>query len=311
MTELNVLTPEIEGLLREIAADPDSCLLRLPRAEVFSAAVGGFLPEPSGITGITNSERELLRLYSKETAFLLRVACGRLIVDPQIDGFMVAKAMRGREFQLDPDRAWRRAAEIVLGPTTEEQLSSTIALLTRCVASQPGEFPRVLSLAAASMRLEPTASARTFAGLDLILMGFPTSGRRVLGPAVSSKSHGVFAQANICFAFEREGRIDRAYDVLEHIEDVDFWSLHRATFGLAIAAQLGRKHDAEMWARKLKEDESSDQLFLQLARDMLQRRRRGIWTPLPGSFEILHRVGEQFGLRAQLIAKVFRPANPK
>jgi hypothetical protein len=68
MTEPILLDPRAEEILRDIAADPNSCLLRLQPDDLARSLRRGELPDRAGTTGLPRAERELLRAHRAEVA---------------------------------------------------------------------------------------------------------------------------------------------------------------------------------------------------------------------------------------------------
>src|SRR5436189_4868215 len=84
MPESLAFDPELEELLREIAADPGSRLLRMPR----STRPRDLLAIPEPVTraraGLSVAERHLIEVHRDELAHLLRRACLiRFFSDPR------------------------------------------------------------------------------------------------------------------------------------------------------------------------------------------------------------------------------------
>src|SRR5262245_29595941 len=88
------LDPAIEELLRDIAQDPDACLLRVPRPKALSALARGESIEVSGMTGLTHAERELVRVHRDEIAYLLRTLCARLLIERPKTGLRLLPSSR-------------------------------------------------------------------------------------------------------------------------------------------------------------------------------------------------------------------------
>ncbi|MCA9067038.1 MAG: hypothetical protein KDA96_28440, partial [Planctomycetaceae bacterium] len=65
------LDPEVEGLLREIAADPGSSLLRVERPKTLRPLLEREHAAGARMAGLTNAERHLLERYRDEVGYAL------------------------------------------------------------------------------------------------------------------------------------------------------------------------------------------------------------------------------------------------
>ena len=70
---MSLLHPEVEHLLAEIAADPNSSLLRIPRAKVLPELFRPPDPIRQSAHFMTSAERHLLAVHREEVAHWLRV----------------------------------------------------------------------------------------------------------------------------------------------------------------------------------------------------------------------------------------------
>jgi len=67
-----VFSPELESLLREVAADPQSMLLRTPRPRLVAGYLDRSLVSRDALRARTLAEGELLRVHREELAAALR-----------------------------------------------------------------------------------------------------------------------------------------------------------------------------------------------------------------------------------------------
>jgi hypothetical protein len=157
----------IEGLMREIAADPESSLLRVPRP----ARIGVVLERAPlvGIAtaGLTLAEQELVRAHRGEVAYLLRkLAVVRLFESPKA-AISRTRTNFASQPALEVERSkWLESAEAFAAehPSTPEEADSGEELLLRCLRT-PEEIGgvSVTAIAAAANQLEPTDQARIYA----------------------------------------------------------------------------------------------------------------------------------------------------
>lgn len=114
---LPFLEPALEELLREVAADPRSSLLRVDRPSLLK---GPFDHDPmvrESCTGLRNAERELLRVYRQELGHALRECCFDIVYnreDKDLHLFAdhgTEKFPQQREYR-DASHASRRLSEL-------------------------------------------------------------------------------------------------------------------------------------------------------------------------------------------------------
>jgi len=166
--------PEVEAILHEAAQDPSSVLLRVKRSnpaiEPCSSA-----RDPRGLRV---AEEELLSVYREEASYLLRLAYYQRV---QERGDSYSRGLfRAERCETSSDtpvrdisRALRRQLEGVENDgETRREIERGIHLL---------DHPRsdMMSLAATSLRLAPSLSARSYVGLEHMLAGNLRSAEQV------------------------------------------------------------------------------------------------------------------------------------
>lgn len=289
MSELAALHPELEGLLREVAADPESNLLRLPRSGLVHSLRAAALPDRAPTTGLRPAERELLRTCRHEVAYLLLLACYRQQITAPQNRYLVYSVRANADIAEDIDVQWMRAAREKLGIGSDRRLTQALALLARCTSSDGRGWPTVFELAAASARLAPSTMARNYAALDLILGDRASTGVRMLeGLHYDTPAFQVMAACNRVFGLEKSGRLDLAYDALLMSEWSDIGRLPRAFFGACVAAQLGRSAETVRWASELKLLAPTQHNLATLIRGLRERRTIGSWAPTPEAIMALN-----------------------
>jgi tetratricopeptide (TPR) repeat protein len=194
--------PAVEELLREIAADPDSCLLRVPRpAVVQSLAHRQEIVRPTA-TGLTSAERELLRVHRAEVAKLLREACVLRLASHPCARFELTLFLTGRiRTHVAREGDWRASARFY---RTHSGGDVGVELLDACIEPEGLAAVSVSQLAAASMRLCPSDAARIYPSIELILQGNETAALHLLMEAVLqglSARYAAHAWAQIGLAF--------------------------------------------------------------------------------------------------------------
>ncbi|MBL8804476.1 MAG: hypothetical protein JNN27_20940 [Planctomycetes bacterium] len=159
------LDPRTEELLREVAANPSSCLLRVPRREVEEALTRTDYRGLSSTVGLSAAERELLRTARAEVAYWLNVVCFRRLTEDEetrtftsgvADGDRLFAARSFAEQQLELD--WFKASQGASEPEFTTTLDDALQLLSDRKQTAPIE-----ALASLSVRLAPSFSARLYA----------------------------------------------------------------------------------------------------------------------------------------------------
>ena len=309
MTELDALNPEIEALLREVAADPESCLLRLPAAEIREGVRNATLPERAGLTGLRPAERELLRTWRRETAFLLLVACYRKQVTAPQNKFRVIPVMEKGRFPAAPQVRWTRFARVAFGLQHEDALLRALALLGQCASSSGSRWPTVFELAAASSRLEPSNGAKNYAALEFAISGQPLTCLRMLqGLESNHPTFTVMETTNTALAYEQLGRHDLALARLRDGPWPDRARFQQAFSTVLLAAQVRDTKTLDRWARRLEEHEVSDGTFKFMLRALVDQRRRGDWIQQPGALDLLRAYARRGGERMHLLSRAFEAA---
>jgi hypothetical protein len=296
MTELAALHPEIEGLLREVAADPQSNLLRLPRTGLRHSLRRAELPERAPTTGLRPAERELLRTCRHEVAYLLLLACYRQQITSPQNRYLVYSVRSNADIADDIDLKWMRIAREKLGIVSDAKLTRSLSLLARCTSGDGQAWPTVFELAAASARLVPSTMARNYAALDLILSDKASTGARMLQDLhYDAPAFQVMAACNRVFGLEKSGRLDLAYEALVSSEWSDIGLLPQAFFGACVAAQLGSLTETDRWASELRALAPTRHNLDMLMRGLRERKAIGSWSPTPCALAALNHASRVVG----------------
>ena len=296
MSELVALHPEIEGLLRDVAADPESNLLRLPRSGLRRSVERAELPDRAPTTGLRPAERELLRTCRHEVAYLLLLACYRQQITAPENRYLVYSVRSNADIANDIDLKWMRIAREKLGIVSDEKLTRSLSLLARCTSGDGRSWPTVFELAAASARLVPSTMARNYAALDLILRDKASTGVRMLRDLhFDAPAFQVMAACNRVFGLEKSGQLGLAYEALVASEWSDIGRLPQAFFGASLAAQLGSLAETDRWASELRALDPSRHYLDMLMRGLRERRAIGSWSPTPCAVATLDHASRVIG----------------
>ena len=187
MSDSLVFDAELEGLLREIAADPGSRLLRLPRPARPRDLLA--MPEPAGRAraGLSTAERQLLEVHRDELAHLLRRAClMRFFSDPVRSIYVNRSKTANESIQVDTPEEWQaRAHQALDDARSSPSPLSGIELVEACLRSDRGASISITELARASQVLQATDVAEDYVGLDQVLCGDRVLGEQVLWQLIS------------------------------------------------------------------------------------------------------------------------------
>ncbi|GEM_PF-1873814 len=164
------LDPEIEGVLREVAAHPDSGLLRVSRhSALLDLREDGALASESS-TGLSAAERHLVAAHREELAFALRQVAWFRLADS-------APAGRRLRRRLTPETeaplVGRRTAAAAVSDglrsaRSDASVAGIVDLCESCVRDVDQPSVRVEDLCAAAHRLVPSVRGRLIAAQSLV-----------------------------------------------------------------------------------------------------------------------------------------------
>ena len=212
MKPLNLMSPEAEELLREIASESKSSLLRVPRRRsdrsLVSLSGERFGREPG--RSRSRAERQLAEVTRSEVARVLRDVCSsRLVNDSATKGTVNPHTRTGAvEYQsiVTPSD----------GPIAfyDEDVEEALALLRLNErAAEPNMRPSIGQLATIANKLSPHATSQVQIGFDLMYKGQTETARRLFARTRANASNSVRSAALEASAFcsALEGNPGRAY----------------------------------------------------------------------------------------------------
>jgi tetratricopeptide (TPR) repeat protein len=163
--------PELDALLREVAADSNAGLLLIEPRLAVRAALEDDAHVHRFATGLTSAERELVTVHREELAHLLRQACVmRLFAHPKAKTYtirQITRELRHEPLELADFRA-RAERELALARNAPLE-RDLLRVVEDCVTGTLDGTASIAQLAAASMRLHPSAQARIYVGQELAL----------------------------------------------------------------------------------------------------------------------------------------------
>jgi hypothetical protein len=226
MSDSLVFEAELEGLLREIAADPGSRLLRLPRPARPRDLLA--MPEPAGRAraGLSTAERQLLEVHRDELAHLLRRAClMRFFSDPVRSIYVNRSKTANESIQVDTPEEWQaRARQALEDARSSPAPLSGIELVEACLRSDRGASISITELARASQVLQVSNVAAAYVGLDMALNGLHSEALTFM-QAVLARSHGTLIRScvleNMALAESALGKFSSAQDLYRQAAELD------------------------------------------------------------------------------------------
>lgn len=284
MIDLAVLNPEIEGLLREIAADPTSTLLRLPPSDLRRARRQGQLPDRAGTTGLNLAERELLRRWREEVAYLLLVACYLRQTSSQTQAHRLTAVDATQVPNLPGFWSRVRAAANFSAEVQQVDLEECTRLLTGFRRREISWQHSAMDLAIAAFRIVPSDMARCYAAVCLIVNDSPGAGLRMLVGA-ESRLPAVrrMVAVNTVYGHERSGSLCSALDATNGGDWPAGSETVRAVTGCVLSAQLGDETGVSRWITNLVQIGPKAETVHGIVRKARQRRIKGDWVPKAGA----------------------------
>lgn len=212
MAELTTLDPVFEGLLREVASDPDSRLLRAPRSRDVPRWLSLDAPASANDMELGRAERELVRVGREELAWLFRQAALRELIDGEStrDEVIRGRVVDAKNQPIGREEIASRVVHVAPDATVDNQ---SLLAITRWIGKVNFVYPTAAALAAASMRIVPTGQARAIAGLDYVLHRNLASAESWLHASLLADGPGERALStwnNLSFTYLLLGKLDRA-----------------------------------------------------------------------------------------------------
>lgn len=283
--EMMNLDPKLEELLREIAAEPDSCLLKMPRARALPALFERGAIVRASSSALNAFEREVLRVHRSELAAHLLRACAYKILEGDKTRHRVNRhARRDQPAEIEsPKTSQASIQRIAEDSAAQDELADARDLLLHCVREPLGPTPGACELAAAAHRLVPSNEARLWAAVDLALGDQLRSALRLAHDVLEgfpSETETGCAWDSMTFAWEQIGNLGRALEAAEAGggECPSRLSTHMNAFILGF--QVGSRRSVELAARRLEEIVSVDHPAVEsFAETTILRRQEGQWKP--------------------------------
>jgi hypothetical protein len=278
-TEAPIFTPEVEVLLREIAAEPDSVLLRMPREKVKASLMETRSPVGPMTAGLSNAERELVRVHREEFAFQLRQAAWAKLAGDGVGPVVVSRQWQGNKQIPVPSslevRDGIRGSARCSGLPEESQYP-----LPNWVDSPIGQWPSIASIAAVAHRFAPKSQDLIYAGGDYLIRRSPHTALECFASALGYQSDAAIAGVifmNIANCHDQMGtllmsisnwKVAHHYDP-ERIDFVAFWFI--------VSLRAGQDLEVQAAERALTSLSHHSQQLEELIARVVARRQIGYW----------------------------------
>lgn len=185
------LSPEVEALVRDIAAEPDSTLLRVPRLRAPAEHFIGSASVPLAKTGLSAAERELLSVHREEVARTLREAATHRLLTIADPKYHIADYVAPNVRRTPLDVAHFRSEMRELEPQARAVAGN--GALDALLGAPIERWPSVLELASLSQRFASTDQARILVALALIFDDQPRVALRILEEVATRRAIGPLA----------------------------------------------------------------------------------------------------------------------
>ena len=305
-----IYEPEVEELLRELAADPTSTLLRVPRKGIVPTLFDrGTMVSPRA-AGLSSAERHLLQVYREEVELLLRQAW--ILYSQQNEPFgpvMSWHVTVDRRHEPPSIEEWRSRSQRALErPLEGDGAPEARELLLQCIRESPLSLPTHTQLAAAALRLVPTNQARIYIATDLQLSGRIEVALRSYRDVLSHSSafHRSFCLQNMTNAHENLGDLESAALCAAEACSLDESRPDPLMNWLCLSIQRMDREAALRAASRIDEllpvDHAALVAFVQ---GMPECRALGWWKPQRGVAAFLSGIIERLGPPSRSVAHAF------
>jgi len=302
-----LLDPEIEELLRQIARDPRSTLLRVTRPQI---AKGLFERSPAvgaRAAGLTAAERQLLCVHREETALMLRqLFYHRFLRDERMRRmtWMHGAGELGTESDLS-----RRLSASTEADGSDGTDSWSAHVVADALAVPPDAAASPSQIALAALRLVPSDNARNFLGYQLVRTGNLRSALRVFeGVARTSRRRrsvvSALSWSGIALGLLGEPRQALGMYATK-VARPEEWP-NKAMSRLTFSVQVGDVHEAVRAAAEVDEFWSAGNAHISAwIQDRIQL--RGVtWSPSKAALDSIVLLSDRVGATSRRVLDVFR-----
>jgi tetratricopeptide (TPR) repeat protein len=257
--------PEVQALLQEIVADPESTLLRVPEAPLSKWFAKREPPVTAGEAYLTRTERYLLQEYREEAALLLALACQSALLAKPIEETRIHRHITGGHTlePTDPAELRARGSRLVErsgGAGFRDPLQMLLG------EKAPSD------LAAASLRIVPRDETRIWLALALNDEGQPRSALRVLTDVLAhrpTRMNELYARENCGFVLQGQGSFESAVEWYESAADMAEAGFIASLWWFLSSLQAGARSSAQDSAERIDRRSSGLEADAPIVREFL------------------------------------------
>jgi Tfp pilus assembly protein PilF len=280
------LDPEVQVLLEEVARDPRSHLLRVPRAVV---PLEFEQPVSTRAAFLSSAEKRLLEVHRAEVAELLREAAVlALFAHPSASATLHHSLTVDRELRLaDPVQWHQRGREQLWVSPDEIRREDAYTLLAACVNATSQSTASATRLATASLRLVPRNETRVLLALafhqtEQIASALHILRAVVTTPASQLTTSCVWENIGLCeWDFGRPEASHSAYrKAASTLEQRSMPIINWFVLALHLQDRSSALEAAKLLGELVSENHPSVNEFVHINRE---RARTGSWMPSDGS----------------------------
>jgi len=302
-----IYEPEVEELLRELAVDPTSTLLRVPRKGVVPTLFDKNAMVSPRAAGLSSAERHLLQVYREDVELLLRQAY--LLYCKSNEPFGPTHSWTitvDHHHELPAIEEWDFRAQGALGrPLLGDGAPEAHEVLAHCVRESPISVPSPVQLAAAALRLVPTNQARIYVASDLHLNGRIETGLRAFREVMAqcSSFHKSYCLQNMSRAYEDLGDTLAASRCVAEAALICGRRPDPLMNWLYVSIQRADQESALNAAMRIDELLKHDhEALVGFVKDLVERRRLGWWKPSSGARAFVLGIEERLGPASRSVA---------
>ncbi len=306
-----LVDPELEGLLRELASRPRSVFLRSSRKDAMRVLRSRTTPGVSAMAVSDALERELVTVHRAELAEILKEACRTRLLEGEREKLFMMPYKRKDE-RHTPTAIVQLHARLDRSVRTETPSLADGLKGVLCDALSPGAFTAlpVLDLAALGQRLCPSDTWRLMAAISLIASRMTSSARRLAETVMEgwpNDDDALRALEVAALAECMEGRPHLALDLQDWAcsiaGDYPIGAINRLRYAL-LAVQESRVIDAsERLESTLWRDHA---LVPHTCNANLARRQSGDWVPSHAAVQLAQKLAPRLGPVSREVTRVFK-----
>jgi len=306
-----LVDPELEGLLRELASRPRSVFLRSSRKDAMRVLRSRTTEPLSGMAVSDALERELVTVHRAELAEILKQACRTKLLEGEREKLFVMRYRTATD-RVDPvpmsKIRSRLACAVGAGPA--QPWEDAMTAVGTVVSPQHLGVSTVLELAAVGQQLQPGDTWRVLAAFHLNSHKSPGSAKTLALSVLNGQpgtTEALQALEMLSVSASLEGCVEQALVYLEEAITLTgsyaLAELNRLRCSLIVLDER-RVLDA---SSRLDSMLSADHpLVVQSCAASKAQRQMGEWTPRSDAFQLSLKLESRLGDVAREVSRVFQ-----